>query len=79
MGFFQEIINGLSPAALVYNKTKPKDSSAAANQYLNQIPGVAEKNLSPYIMPGQQSQDFINQIMQGYKPSEGYNFQKEEL
>jgi len=81
MGFFQEIINGLSPAALAANKFGggATDSVGNANQYLNQIPGLAEKNLSPYIKPGQQSQDFVNQIMQGYKPSEGYNFQQGEL
>lgn len=69
MGFFSNILSG----------GKPQNGLAAANQYINQIPGVAQQNLSPYIMPGQQSEDFINKIMQGYKPSEGYNFGKNEL
>jgi hypothetical protein len=78
MGFFSSIL-GASPFGVGAMFKKPVDSSARANEYLNKIPGVAEKNLSPYIMPGQQSQDFVNQIMAGYKPSEGYNFQQEQL
>lgn len=79
MGLFSNILQAASPAAMMYNKTKPVDSMSAANQHLSQIPGVAQKNLSPYIMPGEQGVDFINKIMQSYKPSEGYQFQKNEL
>ena len=67
MGFFSQMLGGGS------------NSNNAANQYLNQIPGMARENLSPYIQPGQQAQSFIDQIMKGYTPSQGYNFQKEEL
>lgn len=68
MGLFSSLLGG-----------KKVDSSAAANQYLNQIPGKARTNLSPYIMPGQEAQGFVDKIMAGYKPSEGYQFQKQEL
>lgn len=66
----------------------------AANQYLNQIPGVAHQGYDPYINEGRdasgktksQYEDlmndptgFINKLMEGYKPSEGYQFQKEQL
>lgn len=78
MGFFSDVL-GASTFGIGSMFKKPVDSSAKANEYLNQIPGVAEKNLNPYIMPGQQAQDFVNQIQSGYKPSEGYNFQKNEL
>ena len=66
----------------------------AANQYLNQIPGVAHQGYDPYVTAGQdasgktksQYEDmmndptgFINKLMEGYKPSEGYQFQKGQL
>ena len=66
----------------------------AANQYLNQIPGVAHQGYDPYVNAGQdasgktksQYEDmmndptgFINKLMEGYKPSEGYQFQKGQL
>jgi hypothetical protein len=69
----------------------PMDS---ANQYLNQIPGVAHQGYDDYINQGKdasgktksQYEDmmndptgFINKLMEGYKPSEGYQFQKEQL
>lgn len=69
MGLFTNILNG----------GKNENSSDAANKYLNQIPGQAQKNLNPYIMPGQEAQSFVEKIMAGYKPSEGYNFKKDEL
>lgn len=65
-----------------------------ANQYLNQIPGVAHQGYDPYVNAGldasgrtkSQYEDlmkdptgFINKLMEGYKPSEGYQFQKEQL
>lgn len=69
----------------------PMDS---ANQYLNQIPGVGHQGYDPYINAGTDASGktkgqyesmiddptgFINKLMEGYKPSEGYNYQKEQL
>ena len=66
----------------------------AANQYLNQIPGVGHQGYDPYINSGLDASDktkstyeelmgdptaFINKLMEGYKPSEGYQFQKDQL
>jgi hypothetical protein len=66
----------------------------AANPYLNQIPGVAHQGYDPYVNEGREASGttkstyedlikdptgFINKLMQGYKPSEGYQFQKEQL
>ncbi|AXH77670.1 MAG: putative DNA transfer protein [Caudoviricetes sp.] len=71
-----------------------QDSRAAANYYLNQIPGMAKQNYEPYINQGRaagdinneqykmMSQDpsaFINKIMQTYKPSSGYQFAENKL
>lgn len=69
----------------------PMDS---ANQYLDQIPGVAHQGYDDYINQGRDASGktkskyedlmndptgFINKLMQGYKPSEGYQFQKDQL
>ncbi len=66
----------------------------AANKYLNQIPGVAHQGYDDYINQGKDASGktktayesmmndptgFINKLMEGYKPSEGYQFQKEQL
>lgn len=66
----------------------------AANQYLNQIPGVGHQGYDPYVNAGldasgktkNQYEDlmndptgFINKLMEDYKPSEGYQFQKDQL
>lgn len=66
----------------------------SANQYLNQIPGVAHQGYDDYINAGKDASGktkgkyedlmndptgFINKLMEGYKPSEGYQFQKEQL
>lgn len=66
----------------------------SANQYLNQIPGVAHQGYDDYVNAGKdasgktktQYEDmindptgFINKLMEGYKTSEGYNFQKDQL
>lgn len=66
----------------------------AANPYLNQIPGVAHQGYDPYVQSGGKAshltQDmyeklmsdptaFINSLMGGYTPSEGYNFQRDQL
>jgi hypothetical protein len=70
------------------------DAAGAANQYLNQIPGVAHQGYDPYVNAGQDASgktktkyeelmenptEFINQLMKGYQPSEGYQFQKDQL
>jgi len=69
----------------------PRD---AANQYLNQIPGVAHQGYDDYVNQGKdasgktksQYEDmmndptgFINKLMEGYKTSEGFNFKKDLL
>lgn len=66
----------------------------AANQYLNQIPGVAHEGYDDYVNAGKDASGktksqyenmmndptgFINKLMEGYKPSEGYQFQKDQL
>ena len=73
---------------------KKSDPMQDANQYLNQIPGVGHQGYDPYINAGQDAGNrtkshyesmledptgFINKLMEGYKPSEGYNYQKELL
>lgn len=55
------------------------DSGQAANQYLNQIPGVGQKYLQPYVDEGRNPTAFIDQIMQSYKPSSGYQFKEDRL
>lgn len=69
----------------------PMDS---ANQYLDQIPGVAHQGYDDYVNAGKDASGktktqyesmmndptgFINKLMEGYKTSEGYNFQKDQL
>jgi len=72
-----------------------KDSpSRAANKYLDQIPGVAHQGYDPYVNEGRDASGktksayeemmndptgFINKLMGGYKESEGYQYQKENL
>jgi len=66
----------------------------SANQYLNQIPGVAHQGYDDYINQGKEAggntksqyedmmndpTGFINKLMGGYKESEGYQFQKDQL
>jgi hypothetical protein len=73
------------------HKNNPMD---AANKYLNQIPGIAHEGYDPYVEAGMDASGrtktayehlmddpsgFINKIMEGYHPSEGYQFQKDEL
>lgn len=65
-----------------------------ANNYLNQIPGVAHEGYDPYINAGKDASGktksayegmmddptgFINKLMQDYKPSEGYQFAEGKL
>lgn len=66
----------------------------SANKYLDQIPGVAHAGYDPYVNEGRDASGktksqyeslmndptgFINKLMEGYKPSEGYQFQKGQL
>ena len=66
----------------------------AANQYLNQIPGVAHQGYDDYINQGKDASGktksayedmmndptgFINKIMEQYKESEGYGYAKDKL
>ena len=66
----------------------------AAKPYLDQVPGIGHDTYDDYINKGKTaggiSQDmydeltkdptgFINRLMEGYKPSEGYQFSKNEL
>lgn len=71
-----------------------KNPANSAMPYLNQISGVGHQGYDPYINQGQdasgktksQYEDlmndpsgFINKLMENYKTSEGYNFQKDIL
>lgn len=73
---------------------KKMNPSAEANKYLNQIPQIGHNAYDDYIKQGKESgtnvhgqyedllndpQGFINKIMGGYQPSEGYQFQKGQL
>ncbi len=70
------------------------DPSQAAMPYLNQIPGVGHSTYDPYINRGNAAGNklsgqydellndptaLINKLMEAYRPSEGYQFQKKEL
>lgn len=71
-----------------------KSPMGAANNYLNQIPGVAHQGYDSYINDGKDAgartksmyeglmndpTAFINKLMEGYKESEGYKYQKDQL
>lgn len=66
----------------------------AANQYLNQIPGIGHQYYDPYVNQGREASGitkshyenllndptgFMNALMEGYEPSKGYQFQKDLL
>ena len=66
----------------------------AAKPYLDQIPGVGHQGYDPYVSAGLDASGktkgqyeslmddptgFINKLMESYKTSEGYNFQKDLL
>lgn len=66
----------------------------AANQYLNQIPGVGHQYYDPYVTGGREAGDklkgqygnliddpnaFIDKLMEGYEPSKGFQFKKDQL
>lgn len=71
-----------------------KSPMNSANKYLDQIPGIGHQGYDPYVEAGMDATGrtksqyeslmndptgFINKLMEGYKPSEGYNYQKELL
>lgn len=71
-----------------------RNPADAANPYLNQIPGVGHQYYDPYVNAGRDASSrtksqyeelmsdptaFMNKLMQGYKPSEGYQYQKDAL
>lgn len=70
-----------------------KNPAKAAQPYLQQIPGAVQPYYQPYINQGQQSGSaasgiynqmssdptaFLNQLMSGYTPSQGYQFQADQ-
>lgn len=72
----------------------PGNPAAAGMGYLDQIPGAVGEYYKPFIAQGQQAQsavnpiygrmsqdptEFINSIMRGYSPSEGYKFKEREM
>ena len=69
------------------------NAADAAMPYLNQVPGVGQQYYSPYINQGGQAfqqagdiygqqaqnpQDFLSQLMEGYKTSGGYQMKLED-
>lgn len=70
-----------------------RDPAAAASPYLDQVPGVGQKYYNPFIEGGAAAGSrlsgeyekmldpttFLNSLMEQYKPSEGYQFQKSQL
>lgn len=72
---------------------KQSDPGAAANSFWGQIPQIGQNYYNQYINTGNQAQNnarwqyeamldpkaFLNNLMSGYKTSEGYNFKKDLL
>ncbi len=71
-----------------------QNPAQSAMPYLNQIPGAVGEYYKPFITAGQQAQEvvnpiygrmsqdpneFLNQIMRNYTPSEGYRFKERML
>lgn len=70
-----------------------QNPAAAAQPYLQQIPGVGHQYYDPYIQQGQQAGQrlqgeyekqldptaFMSQLQSGYKPSDAYQFKSGEL
>lgn len=89
MGIFDILSPLAKPATSLFNRAY-ENPAKAARPYLDQIPGVGQKYYSPYVNRGEQAsqqagdvysrlsmdpQAFLQQIMAGYKPTEGYKFQ----
>lgn len=88
MSFFDDLFGGGG------GDSPYQDPAAAAMPYLNQVPGVGKEYYNPFIESGRQAegitnpiygqmtqnpQDFLNSIMRGYSPSEGYKFKEKYL
>ncbi len=73
---------------------KKSDPAGAAQRFTGQIPGAAHAGYDPYINTGMDATNrsksifdkmssdptaFLNELMKGYKTSEGYNFEKGQL
>lgn len=84
----------MSMLSSLFGGKKPQSPMDAANNYLNQIPETAHQGYDQYINAGNEAgkktqseydmltsdpTGFINKLMEGYKPSEGYQFQKDQL
>ena len=82
MGFFSNIFG------------KQRSASSAADPFLRQLDEMARNNYNPHVQRGERaaqsleplfkrfSEDptgYLNELQQGYKPSTGYNFKRNEL
>ena len=78
----------------IFGIGKKSNPANAAMPYLNQIPGVGHAGYDSYVNAGLDASGktkstyedlmndptgFINKLMEAYKPSEGYGFQKDQL
>jgi hypothetical protein len=85
------LVGGVSN--VLFGKNKNKNPANEAMPYLNNISPVTHSQLNPYIQRGneaygqaskqynsmtQNPMAFVDEIMRGYKPSEGFNFRKEQ-
>ncbi len=85
-------VGGIGAATLgnIFKKDKTEDPM----KYLNQIPDMARQQLDPYVQRGNQAHemaqgqynqmtqnptDFLNQLMSGYQPSQGYQYRSNVL
>lgn len=70
-----------------------KNPASAAQPYYNQIPGIAQQYMQPYVQQGQQAYqnmqpqlqqmsqnptEYLNQLLSQYKPSEAYQNSRDE-
>lgn len=91
MGFFKKLGNTLSLGLLRSSGSNPAQS---AMPYLDRIPGIGRQYYQPFIDQGQQAQqqlnpmyqrmmqdpsEFVNALMRGYSPSEGYRFKEKNM
>jgi len=84
------LLGGAGAGALSSMFNRQKNPARAGRPYMDKIPGIGEQYYSPYVNRGEQAnqqagdiysqlsadpQAFLQQIMQGYKPTEGYKYQ----
>lgn len=87
MGFFNKI-------GRFFGGHSGGNPAESAMPYLNQIPGIGREYYDPFIQQGRQAQqqlnpmyermsqdptEFINALMRGYSPSEGYRFKEGQM